>query len=153
MEGTKKIKSTSFHQYSWNYEVETTWINLIGWHHKTSSKYCHTAHCLQWKIWALKCRNVHLSWRFWSSNSFQQFFENAIRKGFKAYVSEEILNWHCLSLSLNADLCIHFYWLSWLRQASHRKRIQSAALRLRLWLRLFIISSDTPAFSLKESYS
>ena len=27
----------------------------------------------------------------------------------KAYVSEEILNWHCLSLSLNADLCIHFY--------------------------------------------
>ena len=25
---------------------------------------------------------------------------------FKAYVSEEILNWHCLSLGLNADLCI-----------------------------------------------
>ena len=25
----------------------------------------------------------------------------------KAYVSEEILNWHCLSHSLNADLCIH----------------------------------------------
>ena len=31
----------------------------------------------------------------------------------KAYVSEEILNWHCLSL--NANLCIHFYWLSRLR--------------------------------------
>ena len=28
MEGMKKIKS----------EVETTWISLIGWHHKTSSK-------------------------------------------------------------------------------------------------------------------
>ena len=27
----------------------------------------------------------------------------------KAYVSEEILNWHCLSLSINADLCVHFY--------------------------------------------
>ena len=28
---------------------------------------------------------------------------------FKAYVSEEILNWHCHSLSLNAELCIHFH--------------------------------------------
>ena len=37
MEGTKKIKSTSFHQYLWNSEVETTWISLIGWHHKTST--------------------------------------------------------------------------------------------------------------------
>ena len=37
------------------------------------------------------------------------------------------------SLSLIADLCIHSYWLSWLRQASHRKMIQSSALRLRLW--------------------
>ena len=37
MEGMKKIKSMLFHQYSWNSEVETTWISLIGWHHKTSS--------------------------------------------------------------------------------------------------------------------
>ena len=37
--GTKKSKSRSFHQYSWNSEVETTWISLIGWHHKTSNKY------------------------------------------------------------------------------------------------------------------
>ena len=37
MEGTKKLKSTSFHQYSWSSEVETTWISLIGWHHKTSN--------------------------------------------------------------------------------------------------------------------
>ena len=35
--GRKKIKSTSFNQYSWNSKVETTWISLIGWHHKTSS--------------------------------------------------------------------------------------------------------------------
>ena len=48
-------------------------------------------------------------------------------------------------LSPNADLCIHSYWLSPLRQASHRKMIQSSALRL--WLRHFKISSDTPAFS------
>ena len=50
----------------------------------------------------------------------------------KAYVSEEILSWH----SLSADLCIHFYCLSQLRQASQRKIIQSSALRLRLWLGL-----------------
>ena len=46
----------------------------------------------------------------------------------------------------SADLCIHFYWLSWLRQASHRKMIQRSELRLRLWLRLFKISWDTPVF-------
>ena len=34
----RKKKSTSFHQNSWNSEVETTWISLIGWHHKTSTK-------------------------------------------------------------------------------------------------------------------
>ena len=27
----------SFHQYSWNSEVDTTWISLIHWHHKKSS--------------------------------------------------------------------------------------------------------------------
>ena len=37
MEGTKKIKSMSLHQYSWNSEVEKTWISLIDWHHKTST--------------------------------------------------------------------------------------------------------------------
>jgi hypothetical protein len=62
----------------------------------------------------------------------------------KAHVSEEILN--SLSHSLSADLCIHFYWLSRLRQASHRIMIQNSALRLRLGLKLFKISSDTPAF-------
>jgi hypothetical protein len=30
MEGMKKIKSTSFNQYSLSSEVETTWISLIG---------------------------------------------------------------------------------------------------------------------------
>ena len=39
MEGTKKIKPKWIHQYSWNFEVETTWISLIGWLHKTSTKY------------------------------------------------------------------------------------------------------------------
>ena len=51
-----------------------------------------------------------------------------------------------LSLSLSDDLCIHSYWLSWLRQASYRKMIQNLALRLRLWLCHFKISSDTSAF-------
>ena len=49
MEETKKIKSTSFHQYSWNSEVETKWISLIVWHHNTSNKHpcilgCKTQH-------------------------------------------------------------------------------------------------------------
>ena len=39
MEGTKKIKTTLSNQYSWNSEVETTWISLIGWPHKTSIIY------------------------------------------------------------------------------------------------------------------
>ena len=37
MDGMEKMKSMSFHPYSWNSEVETTWISLIGWHHKTSN--------------------------------------------------------------------------------------------------------------------
>ena len=34
-----KFKSSSFHQYSWSSEVETTWISLIGWPHRTSINY------------------------------------------------------------------------------------------------------------------
>ena len=68
-------------------------------------------------------------------------------KKLKTYVSDEVFNWHCLSLCLIADLCIHFYWLSWLRQASLRKMIQSSALRLRLWPGHFKIASDTWALS------
>ena len=45
MEGTKKLKSMSFHQYSWNSEVETTRISLIGWHHKTSTNHCVLQDC------------------------------------------------------------------------------------------------------------
>ena len=36
--GTKKLKPRSFHQYSWNSEVETSWISWIHWPHKTSSQ-------------------------------------------------------------------------------------------------------------------
>ena len=44
----------------------------------------------------------------------------------KSYVSGEIL--FCFSRS--ADLCIHFYWLSLVRQAINRKIIQSIVIRL-----------------------
>ena len=30
---------------------------------------------------------------------------------FKAYASEEILNWHSLNLNFSTDVCIHFYCL------------------------------------------
>ena len=33
------MKSMLFHKYSWNSEVETIWISLIGWHYKTSNIY------------------------------------------------------------------------------------------------------------------
>ena len=69
------------------------------------------------------------------------------RSSLKAYVSEEIFNCQSLRHSLNSDLCIHFYWLSRLRLASCRKKNQSSAIRLRLWLCHFKISSDTPTFS------
>ena len=51
-----------------------------------------------------------------------------ICKWLKNLVSEETLNWQ----SPSADLCIHFYCLSELRQASQRKMIQSSAIRQRL---------------------
>ena len=38
-EGTKKLKTTLFHWYSWNSEVETTWNSLICWRHRTSTPY------------------------------------------------------------------------------------------------------------------
>ena len=38
--------------------------------------------------------------------------------GLKANVSQKILNWHSLRHSHSAEICIHFYCLSWLRQAS-----------------------------------
>ena len=38
-EGTKKMFSRLFHQYSWNSEVKTTWKGLICWQHRTSTNY------------------------------------------------------------------------------------------------------------------
>ena len=53
--GQKKIKSTLFHQYSWNSEVETTWISLMGWPHKTSINNVCILLILRWKMagWGL----------------------------------------------------------------------------------------------------
>ena len=59
MEGTKKIKSTLFHQYSWNSEVETMWISLIGWHHKTFNTYLLERIKLIW--------TYHQTRKFWIS--------------------------------------------------------------------------------------
>ena len=61
----------------------------------------------------------------------------------KANVSQEILNWHSLRHSHSAEICIHFYCLSWLRQARQRKMIQNSALWLCLRLCQFKISWDT----------
>ena len=54
MKGTKKKKkSTSFHQYSLNSEVETMRISLISWHHKTSNKYLYNQ-----KVPTLCCKSI-----------------------------------------------------------------------------------------------
>jgi hypothetical protein len=84
------------------------------------------------------CNHVAFHKECFTLYSLRKYFQ--IR--YKAYVSEEILNWH--SRSLSADICIHFYCLSWLRQASQRKMIQSSFLRLRL--SQFKISPDAPAY-------
>ena len=52
-----------------------------------------------------KSRNQFLEFATLPKN--ERKVENKYLESFKAYVSEEILNWHCLSL--NANLCIHFY--------------------------------------------
>ena len=91
------------------------------------------------KLWLYKSSNQPEN-----ENDNGQLSSNFSMNWLKAYTSDEILNWH--SLSVSADICIHFYCLSRLKQASQRKMIQSSALRLRLWLCQFKISSDNPAF-------
>ena len=50
MEGMKKIKLMSFHQYSSNSEVEATWASLIGWPHKTSNIYIKLLICFSCQV-------------------------------------------------------------------------------------------------------
>ena len=57
-----------------------------------------------------------------------QVIQNFYRKGPIVLRTVFVKILKCLSLSLSADLCIHSYWLSWLRQASQGKMIQSSAL-------------------------
>ena len=71
----KKIKSTSIHQYSWNSEVETKWISLIGWHHKTSIVLCRPSSMYQYQLWSLfnsnkirKKNNLIIFYFFFESN-------------------------------------------------------------------------------------
>ena len=83
--------------------------------------------------------SVTFSWRFLTSNTLEQLLFKLEKKclWLKAYVSKEVLNYHSLSLSLNADICINFYWLGWLRHASRKKMFQNSALRLRLVSSIF----------------
>ena len=144
----------------WNF-LFCIWFLVVGWCNERNNyhfffmsfKVCHPPHrdrrchgifCMIRSV-ILLGNNIHTILFYWSSIQNSKPMKCSF-KWLKAYVSEEILNWHCLSLSLNADLCIHFYWLSRLRQASHRKMIQISALKLRLWLCHFKISSDTSGF-------
>ena len=53
-----KLKPRSFHQYLWNSEVETTWISLIGWPHRTSSLYYFSRWCRAEKNYIFQCAEV-----------------------------------------------------------------------------------------------
>ena len=65
---------------------------------------------------------------------FFSFFVNYENENKEFWVPERTVFVKILRrLSLSADLCIHSYLLSQLRQASHRKMIQISALILRLW--------------------
>ena len=89
---------------------------------------------LQWRIRPL--------WHVYERDKLLSWLQKKITiTRLKTYVSEEILKWHSHSLSHSAYICIHFYCLSRLGQASKRIMIQSSA----LWLRLsqFKNSSDT----------
>ena len=117
---------------------------------------CHLDNILNFVLPNLKIHNLYI-YSLRMHSSFYQFtyhtlFTNCsstanciwvhsllewICKWLKNLVSEETLNWQ----SPSADLCIHFYCLSELRQASQRKMIQSSALRISH----FKISSDIPA--------
>ena len=72
MDGTKKIKSTSFHQYSCNSEVETTWISWIGWHHKISNIYYYV-YALKLKKLVLASSTLCFQWK--NSNIFCSFLK------------------------------------------------------------------------------
>ena len=59
--------------------------------------------------------------------------ERSLRSLLRSLVIKSLIdNIFIERLGFSAYLCIYFYWLSWLRQASHRKLIQNSALRLRL---------------------
>ena len=68
---------------------------------------------------------------YWSLFIFFNF------DSFKANISQEIRYSH------SAEICIHLYCLSWLRQPRQRKNIQNSALWLCLRLCQFKISWDT----------
>ena len=60
--GDKKIETTSFHQYLWNSEVETTWISLICWLHKTFTIHIHASVMIQNK-YSHKDTGYYKYWR------------------------------------------------------------------------------------------
>ena len=99
--GWKKIKSTSFHQYSWNSEVETTWISLIGWHHKTSILYpmniCFVASefiLLQKNSWTLFTKEFFPINVFqWYTTMFWLVMFNIDIFSRKCFITLRTLNW------------------------------------------------------------
>ena len=100
MEGTKKVKSRSIHQYSWNSEVDTTWISLIGWPHKTSIIEWPSYELFNYDFWGWKVQDKRLDvlkvrgWKVWEEWIVLQPFG---RTDGRHYISASIFFRHCRS--------------------------------------------------------
>ena len=112
MEGTKKMKSMSFHQYSWNSEVETTWISLIGWHHKTSSRYVHSRR-------ERSCTVAHTQWFQFAKNPQEIkfiFYEVHFHEIFLAK-----------RIKFHDSMAINEHWIVWKLELSKNANIKSCS--------------------------
>ena len=89
-----------FHQYSWNSDVETTWISLIGWAQKMSHPYHQRKHTDQDPFQDICDDNLHLHKAWWLivANLSHYLFSQ------KKYVHQ---------LYLDNDRYHHLFEISW----------------------------------------
>ena len=83
--------SRSFHQYSWNSGVETTWKSLIGWRHRTSNSYQNP----QVPIYASSCIKIF----DWSKGLYQHHVQTTDQERFESSPLYLIGAWNCIQAS------------------------------------------------------
>ena len=73
-----KNKNNIFHELSWNSEVETSWISLIGWPYKMSNTYVISV------SWRLSCT---IKIQLWKNN-----IKNNLHRPFRGLLGGKILH-------------------------------------------------------------